>query len=106
VIQGTPRGFINPIGWTWQNSLTLATSQQCPIDWVEVDMDSNGVAISIALFDMSDNLLVSANPIAGRRVTRLELNTYVGNLKIQTQATSTNNVFKATWIYSIRVRYV
>jgi len=106
VIQGTARGFVSPIGWTWQNSLTLATNEQCPIDWVEVDMDSDGVARAIAIFDMSDNLLASANPAVGRRVTRLALSAHVGNLKIQTQATSTNNVFKATWVYSIRVRYL
>jgi len=108
VLQGTARGFVVPIGYTWENYGTLTTADACQIDWVEIDMDSDGDARSVALFDMSDNLLVSANPAVGRHTTRLTLPIYyIGTeIKVQTQATNVINAFKATWVYSIRVHYV
>lgn len=107
VLQGTARGYVDPIGYVWQNSGTITLPQTRTIDYVDVDMDSDGIARSVAIFDMSDNLLVSANPAVGRQTTRLTLpSAYTSDqIKVQTQATNTANSFKATWVYSIVVHW-
>jgi len=107
VLQGTAREYVTPIGYTWQNSGTVTLDNTYLIDWVEIDMDSDGVAISVALFDDLGNLLASDNPAVGRHTTRLEITEeYISDhVNVQTQATNTVDSFKATWVYSIRVHY-
>jgi len=108
VIASSARGFVNPIGWTWEINATITSDGVCPIVSVLVDVNCNGLANVIAILDASNNVLASVNPSVGRAAWLITLPTpYVSSVvKVVCQATNNINSVRFIHIYDTTVNYL
>jgi len=105
VLRGTARGYVDPIGYTWENDGTVTLPEEINITTVTIVVEDDGVANAVGVFDMDDNPLGSMSVGTGTTTAVIELAApyFSDQIKVRSQATNTFNGFKNTWIRSITV---
>lgn len=90
VVHSVSEGYIDPVGYSWSWWVDVDLGEAHLIDWVDLDVNCNGIANAVWVYDTDDNVLGQTGRGVDRSVTRVNLTTpqVLSVVRLRGQATN------------------